>query len=318
MPTIRQLEAFRAVMETGSLSRAAEIMLVTQPAMSKIIQGLEAETGLQLFTRHRQRLHPTVEARILLNEAENVLHSLERVRRISHDLGSAALSDLTISAMAAAGINLLPKLLSDFQKQYPGSRSTLNIRSSPKLLELAVAQQFDVGFGLLNLDHHEVHSRHLMRLKAVVILPPDHRLEDADEVELADLRGENFISLGSYDRTASIVDRVFERAGISRRIVAQVELASAICEYVKQGAGVAIIDPLTAAGCMAQGLTQKLLTPPVFFDMYMLLPVRRPESLVRERFLEFLTETLHRQIPAETCLLMDQDLTASRSCPIQK
>lgn len=308
MPTIRELAAFRAVMETGSLSRAAEIMLVTQPAMSKIIKGLEEKTGLRLFKRHRQRFHPTVEAQILLNEVENVLHSLARVKRISQDLGAVALSDLTVSAMAAAGINLLPKVLADFQKLHPGSRSSLNIRSSPKLLELAIAQQFDVGFGLLHLDHHEVDCRHVMRLKAVVILPAGHRLEAADEVELADLRGEDFISLGSYDRTASIVDRAFEQAGIKRRVIAQVELGSAICEYVRQGAGVGIIDAFTAAGCSAQGLTQKPLSPPLFFDVYMLLPARRPASLVRERFLELLPEMLPRWVPEETCLLMDQAL----------
>src|SRR5690606_41563306 len=113
MPTIRELAAFRAVMETGSLSRAAEIMLVTQPAMSKIIKGLEEKTGLRLFKRHRQRLDPTVEAQILLNEVEIVRHSLARVKRISQDLGAAALADLAVSAMAATGNNLHPEALAD-------------------------------------------------------------------------------------------------------------------------------------------------------------------------------------------------------------
>jgi DNA-binding transcriptional LysR family regulator len=211
-----------------------------------------------------------------------------------------AFSNLTVAAMPAAGLYFLPKLLAEFQAKHPTASSTLNIRSSPKVLELAIAQQFDVGFSLLPADHFDVMSLPLLRLEALVIAPQDHPLAEADCVRPEDFRGERFVSLGIEDRSAHIIDEMFNEAGVAPTVIARVDLAAAACEYVRRAGGLAIIEPMTALGSAAEGLVRLKLRPAVHFVVHMLLPLRRPASLIRDNFVEYLHEDLDRGRPYMT------------------
>ena len=299
---IRQLRAFRAVMETGSISRAAEMLLLSQPAVTKLIQALEAETELRLFLRERQRLLPTVEAHLLMAEAENLFDNMARLDRLAKDLQSLAVSTLSVGAMPSAGISLMPRILTGFQARHEGSSSTLLIRSSPKMTELAIAQQFDVGLSLLPVDNPDVISLPLLRAEAMVILPPGHRLSEHGSVAPEDLRGERFVSLGADDRSVHMIDEVFDQAGVARIIAARVALSVAACEFVRCGAGVTIIDAVTAAGHGADDLLRVPLSPPLHFTVFLLLPTRRPASLIRDRFMDYLHEVLSAGLPHVTYL----------------
>lgn len=309
--TLRQLQAFRAVMETGSISRAAQAMLLSQPAVTKIIQALEADTGIRLFIRERQKLTPTVEAGILMNEVDSLFLNLSRVTRMAKDLQSLAVSSLTVASMPSAGMSLLPRVLTDFQAAHPGWTHTMHIRSSPKLIELAIAQQFDVGLGLLPVDHHEVRSIPVLSVDAIAVLPPNHRLARREVLRPEDFRGENFISLGMDDRSVHLVDEVFDRAGVFRKVVARVGLSTAACEYVRCGAGIAIVDALTANAHAAEDLVKIPLTPKVSFNVHLLLPKRRPHSGARDGFLRALHDTFSKglansdyleSVPLQSCL----------------
>lgn len=297
MPTLRQLQAFMAVMETGSISRAADMMLLSQPAVTKLVQSLEAEAGLHLFTRHKQRLTPTAEAHLYLNEAENLFQNLTRLERLAQDLKTMVLSNLTVAAYPAFGISLLPRILNGFQEKHEGSTSTLLIRSSPKVGELAIAQQFDLGFSMLPVLHQDVVSMPIFRTSLVVIVPPDHRLASRDEVGPEDLRDERFISMGYDDHSMFVVDEYFRQAEVSRVIVGRVALSAAICEFVREGTGISIIDPMTAGGAMAVGLKSVRLKPAIHFDTHLLIPKRRPASKVNDRFLVHLREYFHTGSP---------------------
>lgn len=289
--TLRQLRAFRSVMETGSISRAAQALLLSQPAVTKIIQGMEMDVGLCLFVRERQRLTPTAEAKILMNEVDSLFGNLDRVNRVAKDLQSLAMSSLTLATMPTAGVSLLPRVLTEFQAAHPGWTHTMHIRSSPKLIELAIAQQFDVGLSLLPVDHHEVMSIPVLSVEALVVLPQEHRLSCRQMLTPEDFRGENFISLGMDDRAVHMIDEVFNQAGVFRRIVARVGVSTAACEYVRSGAGLTIIDSLTANAHAAEDLVKLPLMPKINFDVHLLLPLRRPHSIARTGFLK----ALHRR-----------------------
>ncbi len=295
--TLRQLQAFRAVMETGSISRAAQILLLSQPAVTKIIQGLEFDTGLRLFIRERQKLVPTLEAGILMNEVDSLFASLDRVDRLSKDLRTLAVSSLIVATMPTAGISLLPSVLTKFQEEHPGWTHTMHIRSSPKMIELAIAQQFDVGLSLLPVDHHEVLSLPVLSVDAMVVLPQGHLLSSREVLHPDDFRGENFISLGMDDRAVHMIDEVFDNAGVFRRVVARVGLSTAACEYVRSGAGLTIVDSLTANGHAATDLVKRPLVPRISFEVHLLLPRRRPFSIARGGFLKALHNRFSEGLP---------------------
>lgn len=292
MPSLRQLQAFRAVMQTGSISRAAELMLLTQPAVTKLIQSLEAESGLSLFIRHNRRLLPTAEARHYLFEAENLFENLARLRRVAQDLKSMVFTNLTVGSYTAFAIGLMPRLLNDFQKRNERTTTTLMINSSRRVCDLAIAQQFDIGFSLLPVHHQDVISIACLREPMVAVMPPDHRLADREVVHVSDFDGEPFVSMGFDDGQSTLVDEYFEQAGSKPQIVARVTLSSAVCEFVREGAGVSVISSLSARAAALTGVHHARLEPPLHTVTHLLLPKRRPLSGIRDRFLTYMFECL--------------------------
>ena len=107
MITSRQLEAFRAIMEHGTVTAAAERLGVSQPAVSKILAGLELEIGYPLFTRIKRRLAPTSEARLLAAEVTRLYHSLDRISEMAREIRDRQVGDLHVYSTPALGRTVL-------------------------------------------------------------------------------------------------------------------------------------------------------------------------------------------------------------------
>lgn len=292
MPSLRQLHAFSAVMETRSISRAADRMLLTQPAVSKLIQSLEMESGLRLFTRSKKRLAPTAEAYLYLTEAEILFQNLTRLERLAQDLKSMVQTNLTVASYQALAVSLMPHILHGFQKVQDGTIITLLAHSSPRISELAIAQQFDVGISMLPVVHKDVLSFPCIRREMVVVMPSDHRLAGRQWIDVQELAGERFVSLGHGDRMSFLIDDYFDQAGVSRTVVARVALSAAICGFVREGAGIAIVDPTIVQHPVAADLVHARLRPAIGVDTHLLIPKHRPASAVRDHFLAYLKEIL--------------------------
>ncbi|MDO5641720.1 MAG: LysR family transcriptional regulator [Paracoccus sp. (in: a-proteobacteria)] len=297
MPSIRKLQAFKAVMETRSISRAAEAMFLTQPAVSKLIQSLEIELGLCLFDRQRRRLVPTAEAHLYLIEAENLFLNMTRLDRFAHDLKAMVHTSMTVACYPALAIDMMPEIMTSFRQRHPGTTLNLLIRSTPLLGDMAIAQQFDVGISMLPVIHPDVISIPCLRENFMVLMPGNHRLAERKVLGPKDLEYEDFVSMGLDDRLGFLVDEYFLDAGVQRRIVGRVALSSAICGFVRAGAGVSLVGPLTALGTNAHGLASALLRPKLTYDAHLLVPKHRPTSATREQFLVHLHESFAQPYP---------------------
>jgi DNA-binding transcriptional LysR family regulator len=156
MLTMRQLEAFRAVIETGSITKASERLGLSQPAVSKLIAGLERETGLQLFRRDRRRLLATPEAARIYEEAQRLFVGLSDVMRLAEELGALKSGVLTVASLSAIGRGHLPRILAEFLRAHPKVSMSLQVRSSNKVVQWAIAQQIDVGIAQTGIEHPEI------------------------------------------------------------------------------------------------------------------------------------------------------------------
>ena len=145
--THRQLEAFIQFMETGTVTAAAERMLVTQPAMSKMLAGLEIDLKLTLFQREKRRLIPTDEARLLYNEVRRLFASLSDVERFAEDLRTFRTGELRIITGSTLGLTLVADALSDFCKENPEVDVLMDMSSNvgPDVL----AANVDIGFSVM-------------------------------------------------------------------------------------------------------------------------------------------------------------------------
>ena len=240
---LRQVEAFRAVMLTGQMTAAAELMLVTQPAISRLIKDFEQATKLRLFERRGNYIVPTQEAKTLWKEVDRAFVGLGHIASLAADIGRQAAGTLRIAAMPALANGLVPRFLSQFLCHRPNLQISLMGLPSSMVMEAVASGRADIGYadGPAERQGFVIGTR---SLPAVVAIPKGHRLAALDRVRPEDLAGERIIKQETGTLFAMRVEVAL--GGLQRRPSIEVNLSHTALSLVREGAGIAIIDPAAA------------------------------------------------------------------------
>lgn len=287
---IRQLECFRTLMIHGTMTRAAELLGISQPAISSTIANLEHETGLKLFVRKGGRLQPTPEARLFFVEAERALEAVEKTHRIAKEIRTGKRGHLAIAAYASISINLLPRLMAEFAKERPGLQLKIITRNSQSVRELMSTQQFDLAIAELPLDY-PTSNMEVISYECQCMVPLGHPLAALDVITPADLDGVPFVSLFKGDPIYQQLAMAFSAYGASWNVVAETEFFSTACELVCAGMGVGIIDPVVSLP-FTGNLVLKPFSPPIKYEIALLLPTQEEPSQLAREFVRFLRQHL--------------------------
>jgi len=286
---LRQLEAFRAVMLSGSVTQAAQSLHVSQPAVSKLLADLEHQLGFRLFIRTRgSNLTITPEADAFYHEVERSFSGIAALKRVAEDIRNLATGTLRIAALPALAVSFLPKVIAEFRKQHPGVTVQLRTRSSSTVRQWMANQQFDIGLATPARELPGIQMERFMRCAGACVLPPGHRLASKKVIVPADLAGEAFISLALEDGARHRIDRIFEDARIDREMIIETQYAMTISALVMEGLGCSILNPVTGADYADRGLVVRPFEPEVFFEYMMFTPRLRPVSQVALAFIEML------------------------------
>lgn len=299
--SVRQLEAFRAVILTGSVTGAADMLHLTQPTVSKLLAELEYRTGLTLFDRVRQRLVPRPEAQSLFQRVDKTFAALEEVTRDARRLAHGQSGHLRIVAMPAFGLSVLPRAVGAFLRERPDVTVDFNIRASTYVTEWVANRQADVGFATATPVSSGVTLAPFERLQGVCVLPADHRLARQAVIRPTDLDGERFVSFGRESAFRHLIDEVFRAESVARRIVIEVGYAAAACALIANGAGVAIVDPLSALDAWrAGGIALAPFDADVPFVVDSVFPSGIAPSVLAEQFLDVVKTTVRQMDKATT------------------
>ncbi len=295
MITMRQLEALRAVIENHTVTEAAKIMRLSQPAISKLISNLEFETKLTLFLRDRRRLDPTPEALILYEQSLRIFDGLSEITRVSSDLRNLRGGRLNIFSLPALGKSILPKMLAAFTQEHDQARVGLHVHSSRTVLQAVVSRRVDMGLSMIGTDHPGVDCRGLCRVNAVCALPLGHRLASREAIDAEDLDGESFISFGQDARARELIDLAFEERGVVRQLRVETHISESACAIVANGSGVALVDPFTAGEFARHGeIFVRPFTTEIPYEFCLLTPREQPLSLLAQSFIAALEAELPR------------------------
>lgn len=288
---IRQLECFRAVMVTGTMTRAAETLGISQPAVSNLIASLEHQIGFGLFVRRRGRLMPTPEASYFYEEANHTLDSFERIAQTAQEIRNRKMGRLVIASYPGVAIHFLPAVISGFMAGRPNVRFKLLSRSSDIVRGMIPTQKFDVGIVELPVDHPGVKTEPLI-FQCRCVLPSGHPLAERDVVTPRDLDGVPFISLYPEHMTYYRLARLFADADADWNVVAETQFFATCCGFVANGAGVALVDPFTAAHYAGKGLVTRRFAPVVPYELGLIFPIDRVQSRLAEAFVATFKESI--------------------------
>jgi putative spermidine/putrescine transport system permease protein len=214
---LRRLEAFRAMMMTRSITRASELLCVSQPAVGRLINDLESSVEFPLFQRIKKRSNPAPEARFFYHEVARSFAGLNKINLAAREIRDFRSGSLSIAALPAPGLSYLPEFISRFSAGKPGISLSSNIRNSQKVSEMVAAQRVDVGFSEFIDFGDGVEAGLLLQVTLVCILPPEHPLAPNQRIDASDLDGVTCIGSGNSQLTYSDLDRYFEEKGVKRK-----------------------------------------------------------------------------------------------------
>lgn len=245
---LRQIEVFRAVMLTGSISAASKLLYVSQPAISRLMSHTEQRLGLELFRRVKGRLYPTPEARRLLGEVNVVYEGIERVNEIAEDLATNRTGSLRISCSPNLGQTVLPRAIASFRAAHPAVRIVVRTQIPGNMLRALLSGQAELAVSNMPLAHPSLEARLLVKNPLVALVPVGHRLSGRSHVRPAELAGEPLIGYGADVPFGLLVREMFGSGidEIDMRIeVGQAHVARALAQA---GAGIALVDAMTVFG----------------------------------------------------------------------
>ncbi len=284
--TFKQIDAFRTVISTGTVTEAAEVLGISQPAVSRLVSDLESEVGFSLFQRSGRALVPTEEARLLVNEVRQAVSGMEHIKQsataIRH-FGHARLSLVTTPSFAS---QLAPDLIKEFSETCPEAMARMEFEANDDTVEWLVSQNYDFGIKTSPPSNPSFESLKLYDDDVYCVLPKGHPLATKEAIKARDLQDESFISYMGLSRFRFEVDRFFEANSVTRRMKYEARTTDGICRLVARGLGVSIVgssrDYLkTMPGCIALPFAA-----PLSFQAILFWSKNEPLSAVAKIFLD--------------------------------
>lgn len=281
---LRHIEIFHAVMTAGNLTEAARLLHTSQPTVSRELARFEKVLGLKLFERTRGRLHPTVQGLRLFEEVQRSWYGLDRIVSAAESLREFRQGELSIVCLPVFSQSLLPTLIQPFLARYPDVSLNIVPQESPLLEEWLSAQRHDLGLTETLHTPAGTERTELFSLDEVCVLPTGHPLAEKQVLTPEDFHGQNYISLSRTDSYRQLLDALFTEHDVKRRMVVETHSAASVCAMVRAGAGLSVVNPLTALDYAERGVVVRRFSIPVPFTVSLIRPIHRPSSALVEAF----------------------------------
>lgn len=290
---IREIECFQAIMTAGTMTRASQMLGISQPAVSNTIATLEHRLGFILFLRKSGRLQPTPEALIFNEDAQRLLEAVVRTNEAALRLRHGERGHLTISAFPGVSIRLLPKIIGRFLKTREDVKVRLLSRSSHIVIEQLPSQLFDIAIAERPSQFVGVDAE-TFSYECRCVLAKDHPLAAHEVLTPELLDGAPFAALFRDHMTTYQLRQAFTAAQAVWNVTFEAQYFSSLIEYVRSGSAVALIDPVNSQG-FTDGLVVRPFKPAVQYQIGVLTPQDKPLSKVATQFLEHLRVELQKQ-----------------------
>lgn len=239
---LRQVRAFLAVANTLHFKQAAEVLCITQPALSRLIKGLEESIGAELFSRTTRQVALTVAGQLFLDECQQAITHLERATHLAQQAAKGDIGHLSIAYNDFSINGVLPSILEIFKERYPDISVDLVYMPSHTQHKALLDHEIDVGFLIGPLDIEGIETFRAALERIVVILPRRHPLAEREQLGIQELADEKFI-LGTETGWREFRQYIFDicfKAGFTPQVVQEASTSSGIFGLVAANMGVSL------------------------------------------------------------------------------
>jgi len=276
---LRHIEVFHAIMQVGTISGAAQVLHISQPAVTKVLQHAELQLGMPLFERVRGKLVPRPEAHRLFVETEKLNRDLQGIRRLAASLKVRAVETVRLVSTPTVAISVLPAAMSLWRRDFAEARCELSTHHTSEIVNTLRLGEADLALSLQDPHHPGIVAEPLAEGVMTVLAPRGSWSEAAclQPIGAQGLDGE-LIGYADNDPLGETVVAACEAQGVHpvfRTVVQTYQIARSM---VEAGAGMAVVDPFTASSAVDGKVQRRLWDPAIPVRLYLLTASHAPLS----------------------------------------
>ncbi|MGH8856478.1 MAG: LysR substrate-binding domain-containing protein [Polaromonas sp.] len=279
----RQIEAFRAVMQTGTTTAAAAMLHTTQPSISRLLAQIQGATLLKLFDIQKGRLRPTQEARQLFETVQRHFLGLDRIEQSVAVMRKSGTGSLRLGCTPALGLSVMPQVVHAFSRLYPDVHVNLQTISAHQLREGLLHGLYDLVLTTTPIRHPQLDAATLHRGNAVCVMHPQHPLAQRASLHVRDLQDQVLLTLNADDEIFLQFQHTMQQHGIEAAATVETTYSVTICMMAVQGTGIGIVNPYVAS-VFERDLHILPLSPRCPVEVSMAFSGQTAPSVITEQF----------------------------------
>ena len=280
-------------MRAGTVSGAARLLHISQPAVTKVLQHAESQLGLALFERVKGKFYPTPEAQRLFTEVDRLQAELVSIRRLAASLKAGTSQGVRLSVTPALGATVLPAAIAAWTRSEPEARCELSTHHTRELVSALLLSELDLALALHDPRHPGVRAEVLITAPMVALQPARGSARRRRTLALSELP-QALIGLSPSDPLGLQIMAECEAQGLSLQPPLTVQTYQLARQLAEAGVGTAIVDPFTAAVADRQKVVLRPIEPEMAVSLVLLTPMAAPLSQTARRLVQHISDSARR------------------------
>jgi len=291
---LKDLEAYRAVMSTGSTAAAASLLGISQSAISRRISQLEEDLALQLFFREGARLVPSRSNELVEPHVADVMERLHALSDAALNIRSGQHANVMLRVAVPPGISrkVMPRIISHFLKEHPEVRFEVLHGTYDIIQRMLEEKQAEIAFIRLPYASNILTRSDVIEAHSVCVMQRGHPLSKLKVIQPSDLRDEPLVLLGWRRPPRHDLDLVFSAHGIRPKIRVEAHSVASACGFSEQGIGISIVNSLLVQDCSDLDIVVRRFEPAVPHQFAFIYSDQPRLSPLGQEFIESATTAL--------------------------
>jgi DNA-binding transcriptional LysR family regulator len=292
MLTLRQIEAIRAIMVTGTVGGAARLLNVSSPGISRVMKHAESALGMRLFSRRNGRYVPAPEAKDIFSQINDVYDKVEDLQFVIGRLKRGGDTVFRVGSVPSLSNMMAPRAIASLRRRFPDlviDIDVLKIEEATDYLLLGKGEAVAMSY---RYEHPLLAFEPLAKGRLVCVVPDGHSLAACERVSAEQIARHPLIGIDPGDPYGRIMANIFTQQKLTYDVVIKARFGSTVCALVSNGLGVAVIDQFTASAASWPGVRQIPIVEPTEFQTYVAFRRDATLSTYCEHFIVALREQM--------------------------
>ncbi len=292
--SLRHILVFNSVVETLSMSRSAQELFITQPAVSQTIKDIENKFSVKLFIRKSNKLHLTQEGKELYVYTKRIINLLEQAKVCLENFNALDKGYVKIGASTTIGNYLLPELITTFKEKYPHIDITVCIGNTKHIIYKLKLCCVEIGLieGIVDIDDKDIRVRKFMKDEIVFICSPKNRLAKKSKVTIKDIEKEKFICREKGSGTRQVIERELAKTDVDIQSAYEFNTSEAIKNAVLSNLGISALSRLIVKKELDAGLLKEVKVEGVKITRWFHMLEIGNYNKAQEIFVEHITKSV--------------------------